>query len=479
MTISAALANAASGLAAISRSTEVISSNVANATTPGYGRRAVNLTNLSGGGVQVASIDRMVSAFVLADHRNASAGLARADTLSAHYGAMEDALGIGREGEALTEKLSAFEAALLGATSRPDSPLHLEAATDALKQFVGSINRAAEAVADARSSADSAIARDVETLNRALADIAQLNRSIIVEQANNRDAASLIDERQRTIDSIAPIVALRETQRDNGRIALFTEGGAVLLDGDTPVNLSFAPAGRLAPEMQVGTPPVSRLMIDGEELSPLLMTQFGGGRLEANFEIRDEAAPLLQQRLDSLAFELGDRFSDAALDPSLGPGMPGLFTDAGAMVDPNNQLGLANRLAVNTALLQPNAAWRLRDGLGAATPGLEGDATLLTALSQRLADTRSQTLSGFPPGSRNVAGLIAELGARASTDRVAAQITSARENARKTSLLDTLLSEGVDTDAEMQRLLELEQAYAANARVIAAADAMIGRLLEI
>lgn len=479
MTLTAALANAASGLAAISRSTEVVSSNVANSMTPGYGRRSVSLATLPGGGVRVASVDRMVSAAILADHRNASASHARAETLLNHHAAMEAALGIGREGEALTDRLSALDAALISATSRPDDPLRLQNATDALAGLVASINHAAEAVSDARSSADAAIARDVDTLNHALEDIARLNRSIVVEQANSRNAASLIDERQRIMDSIAPIVALREVPRDHGQVALFTEGGAVLLDGSTPVQLSFAQAGRITPAMQIGTQPVSSLMINGEEISLLLLSQFGGGTLQAQFEIRDEVAPALQRRLDALAYELGERFSDPALDPSIPPGMPGVFTDAGTLMDPDNQLGLANRLAVNPALMQPGAAWRLRDGVGEPEPGLEGDATLLMALSGRLSETRTSTLAGFPPGTRSMPDLIAELSAQLSTDRVKAQTTTRRESMRESALLDTLLADGVDTDAEMQRLLELEQAYAANARVIAAADAMIGRLLEI
>lgn len=41
------------------------------------------------------------------------------------------------------------------------------------------------------------------------------------------------------------------------------------------------------------------------------------------------------------------------------------------------------------------------------------------------------------------------------------------------------LSLGVDTDEEMATLLLVEQAYAANARVIEVADQMTSRILEI
>ena len=41
------------------------------------------------------------------------------------------------------------------------------------------------------------------------------------------------------------------------------------------------------------------------------------------------------------------------------------------------------------------------------------------------------------------------------------------------------LLNGVDTDQEMQKLLLIEQSYAANARVIQVVDDMMRRLMEI
>lgn len=41
------------------------------------------------------------------------------------------------------------------------------------------------------------------------------------------------------------------------------------------------------------------------------------------------------------------------------------------------------------------------------------------------------------------------------------------------------LAQGVDTDAEMQKLMVIEQAFAANAQVVSAADEMMQLLLGI
>jgi flagellar hook-associated protein 1 FlgK len=52
-------------------------------------------------------------------------------------------------------------------------------------------------------------------------------------------------------------------------------------------------------------------------------------------------------------------------------------------------------------------------------------------------------------------------------------------SAQQTSLRSLELAGGVDTDQEMQKLLLIEQSYAANARVIQTVDEMIQTLLRI
>lgn len=482
MSIAAALSNAVSGLAATARATEIVSANVANAMTPGYGRREV-MTSADplSGGVRVDAIARVVNASLLADRRIAEAGTAASTSLAGFWKATESAIGVAGTGDSLTDRVSALEAALLSAASRPDNEVRLAAVASAAAEVATRLNRIGEAVTEARTAADEAIGAEVTRLRDALGEVARLNRAVIVEQANGRDAAGLIDERQRTIDAIAAIVPLREVPRDGGRIALFTAGGAVLLDGVEPTQISFSPAGQIQPGMAVGTAPVGRLVVGGEELSDRQMRLFAGGSLAAHFQIRDEVAPAMQAQVDAVARDLYERFADPALDPTLAPGRPGLFTDAGAAFDPAAETGLANRLHLSAAV-DPAAggdAWRLRDGLGAAAPGDTGRATLLNAMAQRLSQPRSSGSASVPPGARTAAGFAAELSSRASSRRVTAEEALAHDAARADALQAELLRDGVDTDLEMERLLALENAFAANAKVIAAADAMIATMLEI
>ncbi|AXC48884.1 flagellar hook-associated protein FlgK [Paracoccus suum] len=481
MSIASALSSAASGLAAVTRGTEVVAGNVANALTPGYTRREIVLAGLAdGGGVRIAAVERIVSAALIGDHRIAGAAQGFSGTVATFRSAMETAIGVPGDGTSLVDRVSDLEAALLSAASRPDNEVRLGAVRLAAGALVSGINTAASAVEDARTSADEGISADVTRLRSALKDVARLNRSIIIDRANGRDAATLMDERQRTIDSIADIVAIREVPRDNGRIALFTAGGATLLDGDEPIDLQFSSAGRVTALMEVETPPVGRLMMNGEPVGDSLMSLFAGGSLQANFAIRDTLAPEVQAGLDAMARDLVERFADPALDPTLATDDPGLFTDAGAATSSASERGLANRLSLTAQLAADGSGdWRLRDGLGATIAGDVGRSTQLSALADRLMASRQTASTGVSPGSRSVAAFASTLSSQASTARVQSANAQARDAAHVDALNSDLLADGVDTDQEMQRLLGLEKAYAANARVIRAADEMIARILEI
>ena len=74
MSISSAFNGALSGLQAFAKKSELISSNIANATTPGYGARGVDLTsNEVAAGVVVGSVSRAVDPAIVAARRSAEA----------------------------------------------------------------------------------------------------------------------------------------------------------------------------------------------------------------------------------------------------------------------------------------------------------------------------------------------------------------------------------------------------------------------
>ena len=98
MTISGALSNAMSGLRAAGRGAELVSSNISNALTPGYGRRVLSLSSSSigtYGGVQVNGITRIVDAGLASDRRLADAENSNASLSANFFARIESATIVG------------------------------------------------------------------------------------------------------------------------------------------------------------------------------------------------------------------------------------------------------------------------------------------------------------------------------------------------------------------------------------------------
>lgn len=481
MSISSAFNNATSGLTATSRMAEVVSSNIANAMTDGYARREVGLSARTGGGVHIDTVSRVVSDSLQQSLRLAGAAAGNAGTRADFLQRFEDQLGTPGDSGALSTAFSDFETTLISASSQPESTARLTAVATAAGTLADKLNGISADLQQSRLEADRSIATQVDTLNAALQQVADLNRTITGELANGRDANGLIDQRQALITKIGEIVPVRSAPHPGDQVTLYTTGGALLLDGTSTVEVGFSPVGAMTADMTLAGGALSGLTINGKAVSSTDDGVLGGGTLGAAFAVRDDLAPAAQSQIDALARNLVERFADPGVDPTLAAGAAGLFTDAGNAFDAANETGLAGRLRLN-ALVDPAAGgevWRLRDGLGAATQGAVGNATLINALSAALAEERVPTSGGLGSTARSASGLAAELLSRASTARQSAEVRSTYAAAQHDSLSEAALSEGVDTDYEMQNLLQIEQSYAANARVIQAIDDMMQRILEL
>ncbi len=485
MSITSALNSALTGLSATSRQAEAVSSNVANATTPGYARRSVSLSALTlggwGQGVTVLGTTRDVDSFLIADRRVAQASAGDRDVRAAFLRQLETIFGSPTDAGSLSARVAAFDATLLEAASRPESEARLSAAVAAARLMVQTLNQASDAVQAQRLRADGQIATAVEDLNSALKQVRELNNQISALVGAGRDVAALMDQRQQVVDRISTIVPVREIDREHGQIALMTTGGAVLLDGKESV-FEFTPVHTMVPEMTQAAGGLSGLTLNGKPMPTAGETSLIlGGSLAGLFAVRDDLAVQGQAKLDALARDMIERFGAAGLDPTLAVGAAGLFTDHGGAFDPADEIGLAGRIALNAAV-DPQAGgevWRLRDGLGATAQGATGNASLLIAWSEALTTAQPAGSASVPAASRSLAGLTSDLLSLISTDRLRADSEQAFTSARFAALDEMEKAGGVDTDQELQALLVIEKNYAANAKVIQAVDGMLETLLGL
>ncbi|MCT4556822.1 MAG: flagellar hook-associated protein FlgK [Pelagimonas sp.] len=482
MSLAGALYNAYSGLTANARNASVVSTNISNATTESYGRRELVLTPGAlgtTGGVRTLGVFRNVDPVLISDRMVSDARLGYANSIHGFHNGLENTVGESGTLGSLTDRVNQFESALLTAASNPSSAQRLEMVATTATDLARDLNSISDHIQATRLTADTEIGRQVTRINDSMKRLEQINLDIRSAIAHNGDTATLEDERQKILDDISEFVPLRVVRRDFGEIAVFTMNGGTLLDGRAQ-ELGFDRSLTVEAGDTVAGGVLSGLTLNGNPTSVSGNGMFAGGKLAAQFEIRDVIAVEKQATLDGVARDLIERLGSGGPDTTLGPTDPGLFTDSGFAFDPLNETGISARIELN-GLVAPgsNEVWRLRDGLGAAAPGEVGDSRLLQGIATALTQANAPASASLATASRGFADHISEFSSDASGDRVRAENEMSYQTSQNTALSELVLANGVDTDQELQTLMQIEQLYSANAKVMTVVDDLLERLMSI
>ena len=483
MTISSAINTAQTGLRVTSERADVVATNVANSTTAGYVRRSLivaeNILGSEASGVQSRGVERSQNDVLSAERRSIGSDLSQADILSSVWQKISARVGDTTDGLGLFSRMSDFETALSNLTNSPESSADMTAVLGTARSLVAEFNSLSDFAASTRADADREIADGVDIVNSALAEIADINTKIVKAGTFSDQGAALLDERGRLLDQISEYLPVQSVQRANGTVDILSTEGVYLLQGNNAHEIEFTPSISFGPDDTLANGTLSGISVDGISLTPGSASYgaVSSGMFSALFTIRDDDVPTFSSQLDTLAQDLVARLSDDSIDPTKTPGAEGLFVDGDGSGDP----GLAGRLTLNAAIdpAQGGDLWRLRDGIGAATEGPAGNSAILQGMLDALQNVRSVNGTGIQ-GSYSSSELAAQFASIAGQKRVSNEAIQSSISSQYTIIADAEISEtGVDIDVEMQDLLLIEQAYAANARVIEIASNMIDRLMEI
>ncbi len=481
MSLSLALSSALSGLNVTARGTQLVADNIANAQTRAYGVRSLAQASQAyggaGNGVAMTGIIRHVDTALLAQYRDATSRNGEETLRGGFWQRVEVGLGTPGETGSLSSGFVDLGSTLQRASATPDQPAALQQAVRAAGDLALKLRDLHELVQNEREQADSAIARDVGNLNKSLDEIARLNREIQRQTLQGGDPAGLMDARQALVDGVSELVPVQEFAREDGRIMLTGADGSVLVDR-TAATFTFQRTNDPAPGENVENGGVSAVLLNDREISKG-SSLLSAGSIGAQLHIRDMAAPKMQQKLDRLAADLVERFSSPEVDVSLATGELGLFSISGEAELPDDITGIAGRIMLNPAV-DPAAGgevWHLRAGLNATAPGDAADNSVLMRMVATL--EKPTQLPGTAARSASAHTHATDIASEVASERLGLEMRRTQSTARLATIGEALAAQGVDSDAEMSRLLILEQAYSANARVISTIDAMLRTVLEI
>ncbi len=485
MSIDSALSVATVSLANINRQMAVVSQNVANASTPGYSVEIGTQQSVTAGGegmgVRSGPTIRMVDATMQAEVYRQNATVAGLQTKQSALQAIDAVQGTPGQGGDIASMLGNVQNQFSTLLNDPSNPTQQSAVMSAATTLTQGINTLSNAYTTQRQTVQNAIVSEVGTLNTTLGTIGGLSRQIVELKADGQSTADLENQRDSAVASLSQLLSVKVLEQPSGDLLITTDSGLSLpTDGAAnPLSTSAAnvQAGSYSPGG--GIPPI---MLGGTDVTG----QLQGGQIGANIALRDTTLPTGQAELDEFSQNLASRFAAQGLtlfsDPT-GAVPPGGGTPAQA-----GYVGFAGIIQVNPAVLANISA--VRDGTPSISGGLAGFTGIVSlVLNNALGDT--------PPLVSNVTGLGAAgnlnapypapdtLGQLASTmvasqaqDSASVTTQLGTEQAVQTTLASNLSTQsGVNMDTEMSTMIQLQNAYGANAKVIGAVQAMWTQLL--
>src|SRR3954451_14026471 len=161
MSLGDALSIAMSGLRANQASMALVSSNVANAETPGYVAKSVDqiTTNAgaSGVGVNVVGINRQLDAYVQAQLRTETAGASYATTYSSYLQQLQSLYGDPNSTGTLENAYNNFTGAVQALGTSPDSASARITVVSAAQTMAAQLNSMSSGIQAMRAGAESGI----------------------------------------------------------------------------------------------------------------------------------------------------------------------------------------------------------------------------------------------------------------------------------------------------------------------------------
>jgi flagellar hook-associated protein 1 len=510
MSLTSAISAATSGIANISAQLALVSHNVANASTPSYAVETLDSQSLTAGGIgmgvltgpAVRTVNQALQTETLAQN-SMVAGLQTTQTALQSIDAISGTPGQGSDLGSLLGGLQDQFSTLL---NDPSNPTQQSAVVSSATTLAQGINSLSNAYTTQRETAENNIVTEVGAANSALGTIGSLSAQIVSQQADGVSSADLENQRDAAVQTLSQLLSVNVLVQSNGNMVVTTASGTTLPTPGGPPVTSSGPLTIAAANVQPGsTYPsggIGGIMLGGVDVTE----QMTGGQIGANVTLRDTTLPTYQAELDEFSQNMASQFAGQGLTLFTDPN--GNVPSGGGIPVQSGYVGFAAEIQVNPAVqTDPSlvvdgnvAVAGSPTGAAAFTPnpanGPAGFTTLITNVLNYTFGADAQP--GVPQPAANTSGLgatgtlTAPFAAPPTLAAFAETLTGAEANdsanvtgqlgteqAVQTTLVNQLSSQsGVNLDQQMSLMIQLQNAYGANAKVMSAVQSMFSDLLN-
>src|SRR4051812_23459471 len=229
MGLSQALNTAMSGLRATQASLALVSSNVANAETPGYVKKTINqvagLTGDYGSTVLINGVNRQLDAYLQSQVRTETSGASYAAVRSNYLSNLQTVYGNPDESGTIENAFNNLMTALQGLSTSPDSQSARIGVVNAAQSMAQQLNATSAGIQSLRANAETGINESIVSANFALKQIAAINNQLQASGQTDAATAALLDQRDQYIDQVSELMDVRVVTNNLNQVTLFTNSG--------------------------------------------------------------------------------------------------------------------------------------------------------------------------------------------------------------------------------------------------------------
>jgi flagellar hook-associated protein 1 FlgK len=352
MGLSSALATAMSGLRANQAALSIISSNVANANTPGYVTQNPNQIEVASGtygsSVAMTGVNRELDLFVQSQLRTETSGGAYANQMNNILGQLQSVYGTPGGDGTLENALSNFTTALQSLSANPGDSSAQSVALSSASTLAQQLNSTTQGIQALRSNVEQDIGNSASQANADMQKIAQLNSQLQGMTSNDPAAATLEDQRDNAINDLSKLVDIKVVpSSSSNQVSVFTNTGIQLVGDAQASSFSFSSPGVLsagslysANPSQNGVGSLSITLPNGASIDVVANNVLSSGQIAADIKLRDQTLVQAQTQVDQMAATLASSLSNVNTAGTAISGPPAGFSVDTSNVLPGNTINL-------------------------------------------------------------------------------------------------------------------------------------------
>ncbi len=351
MGLSSALATAMSGLRANQASLSIISSNIANAQTPGYVTQSANQIEVPSGTygstVETTGVNRQLDLFVQSQLRTETSGGSYATQISNILSQLQSVYGTPGGDGTLETALNNFTTAMQSLSSSPSDTSAQSVALQAAQSLASQLNTTTQGIQTLRTNVDQDIGNSAAQANTDMSQIAQINSQLQGLSPTDPLAATLMDQRDNAINDLSKLVDIRVVTDQSNQTNIFTNSGIQLVGQGLASTFEYTSQGALSANSLYNADPsksgVGALDIklpNGAQIDAVANNVISSGQIAADIKLRDQTLVQAQAQVDQMAATLSSSLSDQTTAGTAVTGPPAGFSVSTSNMLPGNTINL-------------------------------------------------------------------------------------------------------------------------------------------